>query len=154
MKHPKISLILATGGPNLVKAAYSSGKPALGVGAGNVPCYIEKSANIKRAVNDIILSKTFDNGMICASEQALIIDHEIYDEVKRELIENNCYFLNNEERQIIEKAVIDEKSASLNPLIVGLPAYMIAKMAGVNVPINTKILIVELKGVGPKYPLL
>ncbi|MDM5328191.1 bifunctional acetaldehyde-CoA/alcohol dehydrogenase [Neobacillus sp. CF12] len=153
MKHPKISLILATGGPNLVKAAYSSGKPALGVGAGNVPCYIEKSANIKRAVNDIILSKTFDNGMICASEQALIIDHEIYDEVKRELIENNCYFLNNEERQIIEKAVIDEKSASLNPLIVGLPAYMIAKMAGVNVPINTKILIVELKGVGPKYPL-
>ena len=153
MKHPKISLILATGGPNLVKAAYSSGKPALGVGAGNVPCYIEKSANIKRAVNDIILSKTFDNGMICASEQALIIDHEIYDEVKRELIENNCYFLNNEERQIIEKAVIDEKSASLNPLIVGLPAYMIAKMAGVNVPINTKILIAELKGVGPKYPL-
>jgi acetaldehyde dehydrogenase / alcohol dehydrogenase len=153
MKHPKISLILATGGPNLVKAAYSSGKPALGVGAGNVPCYIEKSANIKRAVNDIILSKTFDNGMICASEQALIIDHEIYDEVKRELIENNCYFLNNEEKQIIEKAVIDEKSASLNPLIVGLPAYMIAKMAGVNVPINTKILIAELKGVGPKYPL-
>jgi acetaldehyde dehydrogenase / alcohol dehydrogenase len=153
MKHPKISLILATGGPNLVKAAYSSGKPALGVGAGNVPCYIEKSANIKRAVNDIILSKTFDNGMICASEQALIIDHEIYDEVKRELIENNCYFLNNEEKQVIEKAVIDEKSASLNPLIVGLPAYMIAKMAGVNVPIDTKILIAELKGVGPKFPL-
>lgn len=153
MKHPKISLILATGGPNLVKAAYSSGKPALGVGAGNVPCYIEKSANIKRAVNDIILSKTFDNGMICASEQALIIDHEIYDEVKRELIENNCYFLNNEEKQMIEKAVIDEKSASLNPLIVGLPAYMIAKMAGLNVPINTKILIAELKGVGPKFPL-
>jgi acetaldehyde dehydrogenase / alcohol dehydrogenase len=153
MKHPKISLILATGGPNLVKPAYSSGKPALGVGAGNVPCYIEKSANIKRAVNDIILSKTFDNGMICASEQALIIDHEIYDEVKRELIENNCYFLNNEEKQIIEKAVIDEKSASLNPMVVGLPAFMIAKAAGVNVPVNTKILIAELKGVGPKFPL-
>jgi acetaldehyde dehydrogenase / alcohol dehydrogenase len=153
MKHPKISLILATGGPNLVKAAYSSGKPALGVGAGNVPCYIEKSANIKRAVNDIILSKTFDNGMICASEQALIIDNEIYDEVKKAMIENNCYFLNNEEKQMIEKAVIDEKSASLNPLIVGLPAFMIAKMAGVNVPVDTKILIAELKGVGPKYPL-
>ncbi|WP_045516427.1 bifunctional acetaldehyde-CoA/alcohol dehydrogenase [Neobacillus niacini] len=153
MKHPKISLILATGGPNLVKAAYSSGKPALGVGAGNVPCYIEKSANIKRAVNDIILSKTFDNGMICASEQALIIDHEIYEEVKREMIENNCYFLNNEEKYLIEKAVIDEKSASLNPMIVGLPAYMIAKMAGVNVPVNTKILIAELKGVGPRFPL-
>ncbi|WHZ04613.1 bifunctional acetaldehyde-CoA/alcohol dehydrogenase [Neobacillus sp. YX16] len=153
MKHPKISLILATGGPNLVKAAYSSGKPALGVGAGNVPCYIEKSANIKRAVNDIILSKTFDNGMICASEQALIIDNEIYDEVKREMIENNCYFLNNEEKQMIEKAVIDEENASLNPMIVGLPAFMIAKMAGVNVPVNTKILIAELKGVGPKFPL-
>jgi acetaldehyde dehydrogenase / alcohol dehydrogenase len=153
MKHPKISLILATGGPNLVKAAYSSGKPALGVGAGNVPCYIEKSANIKRAVNDIVLSKTFDNGMICASEQALIIDNEIYDEVKREMIDNNCYFLNNEEKQMIEKAVIDEKNASLNPMIVGLPAFMIAKMAGVNVPVNTKILIAELNGVGAKFPL-
>ncbi|MEH7491953.1 bifunctional acetaldehyde-CoA/alcohol dehydrogenase [Neobacillus niacini] len=153
MKHPKISLILATGGPNLVKAAYSSGKPALGVGAGNVPCYIEKSANIKRAVNDIILSKTFDNGMICASEQALIIDHEIYEEVKREMIENHCYFLNNEEKKLIEKAVIDEKSASLNPMIVGLPAHLIAKMAGINVPLNTKILVAELKGVGPKFPL-
>lgn len=153
MKHPKISLILATGGPNLVKAAYSSGKPALGVGAGNVPCYIEKSANIKRAVNDIILSKTFDNGMICASEQALIIDNEIYDEVKREMIDNHCYFLNNEEKLMIEKAVIDEKNASLNPMIVGLPAFMIAKMAGVNVPVNTKILIAELKGVGANYPL-
>ncbi|MEH7276123.1 bifunctional acetaldehyde-CoA/alcohol dehydrogenase [Neobacillus vireti] len=153
MKHPKISLILATGGPNLVKAAYSSGKPALGVGAGNVPCYIEKSANIKRAVNDIILSKTFDNGMICASEQALIIDDEVYNEVKRELIENNCYFLNNEEKQLIEKAAIDKNSASLNPMIVGLPAFMIAKMAGVNIPVNTKILIAELKGVGPKFPL-
>ncbi|NWQ41327.1 bifunctional acetaldehyde-CoA/alcohol dehydrogenase [Bacillus sp. EB106-08-02-XG196] len=153
MKHPKISLILATGGPNLVKAAYSSGKPALGVGAGNVPCYIEKSANIKRAVNDIILSKTFDNGMICASEQALIIDNEIYDEVKREMIDNHCYFLNNEEKLMIEKAVIDEKNATLNPMIVGLPAFMIAKMAGVNVPVNTKILIAELKGVGAKFPL-
>ncbi len=153
MQHPKISLILATGGPNLVKAAYSSGKPALGVGAGNVPCYIEKTANIKRAVNDIILSKTFDNGMICASEQALIIDKEIYDEVRRELLENNCYFLNEEERKMIENVAIDTKNAALNPMIVGLPAFIIAKMAGVNVPVNTKILIAELKGVGPKYPL-
>lgn len=153
MKHPKISLILATGGPNLVKAAYSSGKPALGVGAGNVPCYIEKTANIKRAVNDIILSKTFDNGMICASEQALIIDQEIYDEVKQELISNNCYFLNEEERLMVEKVAIFEKSNSINHLIVGLPASMIAKLAGVNVPVNTKILIAELEGVGPKYPL-
>jgi acetaldehyde dehydrogenase / alcohol dehydrogenase len=153
MIHPKISLILATGGPNLVKAAYSSGKPAIGVGAGNVPCYIEKTANIKRAVNDVILSKTFDNGMICASEQALIIDQEIYNEVKQEMIENQCYFLNEEERKLIEKVVIFEKTNSINQLIVGLPAYMIAKMAGVNVPVNTKILIAELEGVGPKFPL-
>lgn len=153
MKHPKVSLILATGGPNLVKAAYSSGKPALGVGAGNVPCYIEKTANIKRAVNDIILSKTFDNGMICASEQALIIDYEIYEEVKQEMIDNNCYFLNNQERQMLERVVIDEKNAGLNPMIVGLPAYTIAKMAGINVPVNTKILIAEINGVGPTFPL-
>ncbi|WP_223595062.1 bifunctional acetaldehyde-CoA/alcohol dehydrogenase [Neobacillus bataviensis] len=153
MKHPKISLILATGGPNLVTAAYSSGKPALGVGAGNVPCYIEKTANIKRAVNDLILSKTFDNGMICASEQALIIDQEIYDEVRQELIENQCYFLNEEERLMVERIAIDPKTASLNPMIVGLPAAMIAKMAGVNIPVNTKILMAEIEGVGPNYPL-
>lgn len=153
MKHPKISLILATGGPNLVKAAYSSGKPAIGVGAGNVPCYIEKTAIIKRAVNDLILSKTFDNGMICASEQALIIDKEIYEEVKQELILNNCYFLNEEERIILEQIAIDPKKGELNPLIVGLPAFQIAKAAGINVPMNTKILIAELTGVGPKYPL-
>ncbi|MEH7156226.1 bifunctional acetaldehyde-CoA/alcohol dehydrogenase [Neobacillus drentensis] len=153
MKHPKVSLILATGGPNLVKAAYSSGKPALGVGAGNVPCYIEKTANIKRAVNDIILSKTFDNGMICASEQALIIDQEVYETVKQEMIANNCYFLNEEERLMVEKVAIFEKTNTINHLIVGLPAAMIAKLAGVNVPVNTKILIAELEGVGPKYPL-
>ena len=153
MKHPKVSLILATGGPNLVKTAYSSGKPALGVGAGNVPCYIEKTANIKRAVNDIILSKTFDNGMICASEQALIIDQEIYDEMKQEMISNNCYFLNEEERLMVEKIAIIEKTNTINHLIVGLPATMIAKLAGVNVPENTKILIAELEGVGPKYAL-
>ncbi|MEH7549394.1 MULTISPECIES: bifunctional acetaldehyde-CoA/alcohol dehydrogenase [Bacillaceae] len=153
MRHPKISLILATGGPNLVKAAYSSGKPALGVGAGNVPCYIEKTANIKRAVNDVILSKTFDNGMICASEQALIIDQEIYNDVKQELISNNCYFLSVDERKMVEKAVIFEKTGSINNLIVGLPAAMIAKLAGIKVPENTKILIAELEGVGPNEPL-
>ncbi len=153
MKHPKVSLILATGGPNLVTAAYSSGKPALGVGAGNVPCYIEKSANIKRAVNDLILSKTFDNGMICASEQAVIIDQVIYDEVRQELIDNNCYFLNEEERKMVEQIAIDPKNGGLNPLIVGLNAPMIAKMAGLNVPVNTKILIAEIEGVGPQYPL-
>ncbi|WML54491.1 bifunctional acetaldehyde-CoA/alcohol dehydrogenase [Neobacillus sp. PS3-12] len=153
MNHPKISMILATGGSGMVKSAYSSGKPALGVGPGNVPCYIEKSANVHQAVNDLILSKTFDNGMICASEQAVIIDKDIYAEVKKELTANNCYFLNEEERQKVEKLVINEKSCAVNADIVGMAAYKIAKMAGVTVPEGTKILIAELKGVGPKYPL-
>lgn len=153
MNHPKISLILATGGSGMVKSAYSSGKPALGVGPGNVPCYIEKSANVHQAVNDLILSKTFDNGMICASEQAVIIDKDIYADVKRELTANNCYFLNEEERQKVEKLVINEKSCAVNANIVGMAAYKIAEMAGVIVPEGTKILIAELKGVGPKYPL-
>ena len=153
MNHPKISLILATGGSGMVKSAYSSGKPALGVGPGNVPCYIEKSANLKQAVNDLILSKTFDNGMICASEQAVIIDKEIYADVKKEMISNNCYFLNEEEKQLVEKLVINEQSCAVNADIVGMPAWKIAEMAGVTVPESTKILIAELKGVGPQYPL-
>lgn len=153
MKHPGISLILATGGPGMVKSAYSSGKPALGVGAGNVPCYIEKSAKIKRAVNDLILSKTFDNGMICASEQAVIIDKEIYNEVKKELISNKCYFLNDAEKKKVEALVINENTCAVNPTIVGMPAAKIAQLAGVEVPEETKILIAELKTVGPESPL-
>ncbi|MBE4907001.1 bifunctional acetaldehyde-CoA/alcohol dehydrogenase [Bacillus luteolus] len=153
MNHTNISLILATGGSGMVKSAYSSGKPALGVGPGNVPCYIEKSANIKRSVNDLILSKTFDNGMICASEQAVIIDKEIYSEVKKEMTANNCYFLNEKERTKVEKLVINEKSCAVNADIVGMPAYEIARMAGVSVPEETKILVAELLGVGPEYPL-
>lgn len=153
MTHPGVSLILATGGAGMVKSAYSSGKPALGVGPGNVPCYIEKTANIKRAVNDLILSKTFDNGMICASEQAVIIDKEIYDQVKKEMIDNRCYFLNEEEKKKVEKLVINEDKCAVNPDIVGKPAYEIAKMAGVDVPKDTKMLVAELKGVGPQYPL-
>ncbi|WP_066059085.1 bifunctional acetaldehyde-CoA/alcohol dehydrogenase [Robertmurraya korlensis] len=153
MKHPGISLILATGGPGMVKSAYSSGKPALGVGAGNVPCYIEKSAKIKRAVNDLILSKTFDNGMICASEQAVIIDKEIYNDVKKELISNKCYFLNDAEKKKVEALVINENTCAVNPTIVGMPAAKIAQLAGVEVPEDTKILIAELKTVGPESPL-
>lgn len=153
MNHPGISLILATGGAGMVKSAYSSGKPALGVGPGNVPCYIEKSANIKRSVNDLILSKTFDNGMICASEQAVIIDKEIYAETKNELIANGCYFLNEQEKEKVERLVINEQSCAVNADIVGMPAFKIAQMAGVAVPEDTKILIAELKGVGSQYPL-
>jgi acetaldehyde dehydrogenase / alcohol dehydrogenase len=153
MNHSKIALILATGGAGMVKSAYSSGKPALGVGPGNVPCYIEKSANLHQAVNDLILSKTFDNGMICASEQAVIIDQEIYENVKQEMIDNKCYFLNEEEKQKVEKLVINEQSCAVNADIVGMPAAKIAAMAGVQVPEHTKILVAELEGVGPQYPL-
>ena len=153
MNHSKISLILATGGSGMVKSAYSSGKPALGVGPGNVPCYIEKTANLKQAVNDLILSKTFDNGMICASEQAVIIDEEIYTEVKKEMAANDCYFLNEEEKQLVEKLVINEHTCAVNAKIVGMPAWEIAAMAGVNVPESVKILVAELTGVGPDYPL-
>ncbi|SMQ80095.1 acetaldehyde dehydrogenase /alcohol dehydrogenase AdhE [Bacillus sp. OV166] len=153
MNHSKISLVLATGGAGMVKSAYSSGKPALGVGPGNVPCYIEKTANLHQAVNDLILSKTFDNGMICASEQAVIIDKEIYEVVKQEMIANNCYFLNEEEKAKVEKLVINEQSCAVNPVIVGMAASKIAQLAGVKVPDDTKILIAELKGVGTGYPL-
>lgn len=153
MHHPGVSLILATGGSGMVKSAYSSGKPAVGVGPGNVPCYIEKTANVKRAVNDLILSKTFDNGMICASEQAVIVDKEIYDVVKQELIHNGCHFLNAEEKAKVEKLVINEVSCAVNPKIVGHSAVNIAHLAGIIVKEDTKILIAELEGVGPDYPL-
>jgi len=152
MKNDGISLILATGGSSMVKAAYSAGKPALGVGPGNVPCYIEKSALIKRAVTDLILSKTFDNGMICASEQAVIIDDEIYETVIDFFKENLCYFLNTEEKNRLREMAIDEHG-NLSPKIVGQSAYTIAQMAGINVPEKTKILIAELEKVGPEEPL-
>ena len=153
MKHPGVATILATGGPGMVKSAYSSGKPALGVGAGNVPCYIEKSVDVKRAVNDLILSKTFDNGMICASEQAMIVDKEIYDEVKQEMIANKVHFLTPAEKAKVEKLVINEDTCAVNPAIVGMKPVKIAEMAGVKVPEDTKILVAELTGVGPDHPL-
>ena len=141
MLHPDVDIILATGGPGMVKSAYSTGKPALGVGAGNVPCYIEKTANIKRSVNDLVLSKSFDNGTICASEQAVIIDREISDEVISILKERNCYFLNKEEMLKLQKIAIDEKRHSMNPDIVGQDAKKIADMANIKVPEVTKILV-------------
>ncbi len=153
MKNDGVSLILATGGSSMVKAAYSAGKPALGVGPGNVPCYIEKTADIKRAVTDLILSKTFDNGMICASEQAVIIDKEIYEPVTEYMKKLGCYFVNDEERERLESIVIDEKKGSVNPKIVGQSAVSIAQMAEIRVPEGTKILVAEIEGVGPEYPL-
>ncbi len=140
-------LILATGGPGMVKAAYSSGKPALGVGAGNVPAVIDKSADISLAVNSIIHSKTFDNGMICASEQSVIIDSEIYDSVKNEFVYRGCYVLNNDETEKVRKTIIS--NGSLNPAIVGQSAFKIAQLAGFEVPENAKILIGEVTSVSP-----
>ncbi|WP_195940495.1 bifunctional acetaldehyde-CoA/alcohol dehydrogenase [Romboutsia sp. 1001713B170131_170501_G6] len=153
MKNNKVALILATGGPGMVKAAYSSGKPALGVGAGNVPCFIEKSADTKQAVNDLILSKTFDNGMICASEQAVIIEEPIYNEVVDIMKGYNCYFVNKKERELLEKTVINPETKTLNPNIVGQSPYKIAQMAGFEVPKDAKMLVAEIEGVGVDYPL-
>ncbi|MDA2074078.1 bifunctional acetaldehyde-CoA/alcohol dehydrogenase [Bacillus cereus] len=153
MNHEGVALVLATGGAGMVKSAYSTGKPALGVGPGNVPCYLEKSAHVKRAVNDLILSKTFDNGMICASEQAIIVDKEIYNSVKKEMQDNNCYFVTEEERIKLEKLVINENTCAVNSDIVGKSAHYIASLVGIKVPEDTKILVAEIKGVGTEYPL-
>ncbi|PDY01072.1 bifunctional acetaldehyde-CoA/alcohol dehydrogenase [Bacillus pseudomycoides] len=153
MNHEGVALVLATGGAGMVKSAYSTGKPALGVGPGNVPCYMEKSANVKRAVNDVILSKTFDNGMICASEQAIIVDKEIYNDVKQEMIANNCYFVTEDERKKLEKLVINENTCAVNSDIVGKSAHYIASLVGIVVPEDTKMLVAEIKGVGANYPL-
>ncbi|MFX4262196.1 bifunctional acetaldehyde-CoA/alcohol dehydrogenase [Pelotomaculum propionicicum] len=153
MSHPGVSLILATGGAGMVQSAYSSGKPALGVGPGNVPCYIEKSANLQRAVTDLILSKTFDNGMICASEQGLIVDRDVAGDIESLLVENGCYFLNKIEAEMLERFASCGKTCSLNPEVVGKPAGVIAQMAGFLVPDGTKILIARQDGVGPDYPL-
>jgi len=152
MRHPGVSLILATGGAKLVRAAYSAGKPAIGVGPGNAPAYIKKSANIKRAVTDIIMSKTFDNGMICASEQAVIVDKEIADEVEIYFKQNKCYFLDDKQTEQLNAVAIREDSR-INPQIVGQSAVTIAQMAGIDVPPDTKILMVRLKGIGSEYPL-
>jgi acetaldehyde dehydrogenase/alcohol dehydrogenase len=153
MNHSKISLVLATGGANMVKSAYSTGKPALGVGPGNVPCFIEKTANIEQALTDLILSKTFDFGMICASEQAVIIEQEIYETVKMKMIEFGCYFLNKEEINAVSALVIQGERCAVNGQIVGKAAVEIAEMAGIHVPEHTKILIAELDGVGASFPL-
>ena len=153
MNHPGVSMILATGGPGMVKAAYSCGKPALGVGPGNVPCFIEKTAVLKRAVNDLVLSKSFDNGMICASEQAAIIEAEVYDEVKALMKKAGCYFATKEEIKKLEPVVINLEKMSVNPEIVGKSPAWIANLAGFKIPEDTKVLCTEIGGVGPKYPL-
>ncbi|EOL47720.1 bifunctional acetaldehyde-CoA/alcohol dehydrogenase [Enterococcus caccae] len=153
MNHPGIAIVLATGGAGMVKSAYSTGKPALGVGPGNVPSYIEKTAKIKRAVNDLIVSKSFDNGMICASEQAVIVDKEVYAAVKAEFEAHQVYFIKPNELQKLEDAVMNEGKYAVNPAIVGYSAEHIADLAGIKVPKGTKILVAEIEGAGAEYPL-
>ncbi|MGC7561088.1 bifunctional acetaldehyde-CoA/alcohol dehydrogenase [Pasteurella sp. PK-2025] len=160
MKHPGIATILATGGNAMVQAAYSCGKPALGVGAGNVPAYVEKTANIKQATHDIVMSKAFDNGMICASEQAAIVDDEVYDEFVAEMKSYGVYFVNKKEKALLEEFIFGVKAnsancagAKLNANVVGKPATWIAEQAGFKVPEKTNILVAECKEVGEKEPL-
>ena len=159
MNHPGVSTILATGGNAMVRAAYSCGKPALGVGAGNVPAYVEKSCNLRQAVNDIVMSKSFDNGMICASEQAAIVDSEIYDDFIAEMKQYGVYFVNKAEKKKLEAFMFGVNSkeefanAKLNPTIVGKYATWIAEQAGFEVPANTVILVAECSKVGVEEPL-
>ena len=153
MNHPKVAMVLATGGSGMVRAAYSTGKPALGVGPGNVPAFIEKTAVLERAVNDIIVSKSFDNGMICASEQAAIIEAPVYDKVVQLMKAQGCYFATKEEVKKIEPVVINLEKGMVNAAIVGKYPYEIAAMAGITIPKEIKILCCEIEGVGPEYPL-
>ena len=144
LHHPNISCILATGGPGMVKAAYSSGKPALGVGPGNVSAVIDETADIKMAVSSILMSKTFDNGMICASEQSVIVVEEIYEEVKKEFLYRGAYLVNkDDEKKMIELPFIDPQRGTAHPLIVGQPAHKIAELAGFEIPEDSKILLCE-----------
>ena len=160
MNHPDIASILATGGNAMVKSAYSCGKPALGVGAGNVPAYVEKSCNIEQAVHDIVMSKSFDNGMVCASESGAIIEKEIYKEFVEEMKTYHTYVANAKEKALLEKYCFgiesymkNSKDAHLNPEIVGMDAVDIAKNAGFEVPENTSIIAVEIKTVGEEEPM-
>ena len=153
MNHSGINLILATGGSGMVKSAYSCGKPALGVGPGNVPCYIDKTAKLKTSVNDLVLSKSFDNGMICASEQSVIVDEEIKEEFENLMKKAGCYFLSEEEtNRLRDTMFIKEKDGALNSAIVGQSPYKIAREAGIEVPKETKVLVLKENGVGIEYP--
>ncbi|MDR3747977.1 MAG: bifunctional acetaldehyde-CoA/alcohol dehydrogenase [Acidobacteriota bacterium] len=153
MHHKDVGLIDATGGPGAVKAAYSSGKPALGVGPGNTPVYLEKTADLNMAVVDIITSKTFDNGTICASEQTVVIDDGIYDRVLTKFAELGCHICNEDEAALLGRTVIDPKTGFMQPMAVGQKATDIARMIGLSVKPNTKLLIAPIHGVGREHPL-
>ena len=154
MNHPDVDLILATGGKGMVKSAYSCGKPALGVGPGNVPCYIHKDAKLKTSVNDLVMSKSFDNGMICASEQAVIVDEEIHQEFEELMKDAGCYFVNDKEKELLSRYMFtligDEYD--LNSEIVGKDPCDIAEKAGFLIPLDTKIIVVREHGIGKEFP--
>ncbi len=151
MKDKNVAVILATGGTPMVRAAYSAGKPALGVGSGNVPAFIERTANYQKAVRDIIYGTTFDNGTLCSSEQAMVVDKPIVEKVIEESKRNGCYFVNHDEKMKLEKTLL--KSGRINPDIVGKSAAWIANYAGFSVPESTTVLIAECSGVGKEEPL-
>ena len=153
MKHKDVGLIDATGGPGMVKAAYSSGKPALGVGPGNTPVYLEKTADLNTAVVDIIVSKTFDNGTICASEQTVVIDDEIYDAVLKKFADLGAHICNEKETKLLERAVIDPQTGFMQPMAVGQKATDIARFVGLSVKPSTMLLIAPIQGVGREHPL-
>src|SRR5271169_5844379 len=153
MRHKDVGLIDATGGPGAVKAAYSSGKPALGVGPGNTPVYLEKTADLGTAVVDIIVSKTFDNGTICASEQTVVIDDEIYDVVLKKFAELGTHICNAKETELLSRTVIDPQTGFMQPMAVGQKATDIARLVGMSVKPDTKLLIAPIQGVGREYPL-
>lgn len=154
MNHPGVSLILATGGKGMVKSAYSCGKPALGVGPGNVPCYIHKDAKLKTSVNDLVMSKSFDNGMICASEQAVIVDKEISKDFEILMKEAGCYFVNEEEKQMLQNYMftLKDDGYDLNSEVVGKDPCDIADKAGFLIPLETKVIVVREQGVGKDRP--
>lgn len=152
MRNPKTALILATGGPGLVRAAYSAGKPAFGVGPGNVPAYVDRSADVKKAVNDILTGKCFDNGTLCSSEQAVVADGPIVAEVLTELEAAGAYLCRGEDKAKLE-GVIQNTRGTLNTAIVGKSAARIAEMAGIPAPPGTRALVGEAEGVGPDHPL-
>lgn len=153
MNHPQVNLVLATGGPSMVKAAYSTGKPAMGVGPGNAPAYIEKTANVENTVADIMMSKTFDNGMICASENSIVVDRDILDDVKAEFEKQGAYFVKPADVEKLTNTVIDPNRHTVRGPIAGQSALKIAEIADIRVPANTKLLIAEINGIGVNFPL-
>ncbi len=152
MKHRDVAVILATGGMGLVRAAYSSGKPAYGVGPGNAPCYIERSADLKKAASDVMIGKTFDNGVLCSSPNSVVVDEAVAEETRREFVAEGAYFMNAAEMDALAKMLVTPQRLP-NPALVGKPADYIAKQVGIGIPSGTRALIAPLSGVGRDYPL-